>query len=65
MNDRDERKRGMGPPATTGREARLAAALRENLQRRKAQGRARRAGDADQRPDGLLQPDNAEDQNED
>lgn len=36
-----------------GRKARLAEQLRANLQRRKAQARARRAGDADQRPEGL------------
>ncbi len=35
------------------RKARLAERLRANLQRRKAQTRARRAGEADQRPDGL------------
>jgi hypothetical protein len=35
------------------RKARLAGQLRANLARRKAQARARRAGEADQRPDGL------------
>ncbi|MBX3584109.1 MAG: hypothetical protein KF810_19660 [Rhizobiaceae bacterium] len=35
------------------RKARLAEQLRANLQRRKAQARSRRTGDADQRPDGL------------
>lgn len=35
------------------RKARLAEQLRVNLQRRKAQARSRRAGEADQRPDGL------------
>ncbi len=36
------------------RKTRLAERLRANLQRRKVQSRARRAGDEDQRPDGLL-----------
>jgi len=35
------------------RKARLAAQLRANLQRRKAQLRSRREGDADQRPEGI------------
>ena len=35
------------------RKARLAEQLRANLARRKAQARSRRAGDADQRPEGL------------
>ena len=35
------------------RKARLAEQLRANLQRRKAQARSRRAGEADQRDDGL------------
>ena len=35
------------------RKARLAEELRANLQRRKAQARARRTGDADERPEGL------------
>ncbi|MBN9218097.1 MAG: hypothetical protein J0I79_09100 [Mesorhizobium sp.] len=35
------------------RKTRLAEQLRANLQKRKAQSRSRRTGDADQRPDGL------------
>lgn len=35
------------------REARLAEALRANLQKRKAQARSRRAGQADERDDGI------------
>ena len=35
------------------RKARLAAQLRANLQRRKAQVRSRREGEADQRPEGI------------
>lgn len=35
------------------RKDRLAEQLRANLQKRKAQSRSRRTGDADQRPDGL------------
>ncbi|HHZ07677.1 MAG TPA: hypothetical protein GX405_02730 [Rhizobiales bacterium] len=44
---------------TDDRKARLAEQLRRNLQRRKAQTRARRAGDADVRPDGLGGPEAA------
>jgi hypothetical protein len=39
--------------AATRRKARLAEALRANLQKRKAQARSRRAGQADTRPEGL------------
>ncbi|WP_245490489.1 hypothetical protein [Mesorhizobium sp. M7A.F.Ca.US.011.01.1.1] len=44
-----------GPPnnSATIRKDRLAEQLRANLQKRKAQSRSRRTGDADQRPDGL------------
>lgn len=35
------------------RKARLAEQLRANLQRRKAQARSRRAGEADRRPEGI------------
>ncbi|MET3593165.1 hypothetical protein ABID26_002562 [Mesorhizobium shonense] len=43
------------PPKKSGgeRKDRLAEALRANLQKRKAQARSRRAGDADKRPEGL------------
>lgn len=44
-----------GRTAGDDRKARLAERLRANLQQRKAQARARRAGEADQRPDGLAQ----------
>ncbi|TPN37090.1 hypothetical protein FKO01_07570 [Mesorhizobium sp. B2-3-3] len=37
----------------TDRKIRLAEQLRANLQKRKAQSRSRRTGEADQRPDGL------------
>jgi hypothetical protein len=43
-------------PAATPRqkrEARLAEELRATLQKRKAQARSRRTGEADERPDGL------------
>ena len=43
-------------PAKKGgadRKGRLAEQLRANLQKRKAQLRSRRTGEADQRPDGL------------
>jgi len=39
--------------AAAQRKARLAEALRANLQKRKAQARSRRAGQADTRPEGL------------
>ncbi len=39
--------------ASARRKARLAEALRVNLQKRKAQARSRRAGQADTRPEGL------------
>ncbi|CCV08612.1 conserved hypothetical protein [Mesorhizobium metallidurans STM 2683] len=43
------------PPKKGGadRKSRLAEQLRANLQKRKAQTRSRRTGDADKRPDGL------------
>jgi len=43
------------PPSTEAdiRKARLVEALRANLQKRKAQTRSRRAGEADARPEGL------------
>ncbi|TWH00572.1 hypothetical protein L598_001000000100 [Mesorhizobium sp. J18] len=49
----------MAPSQTKDRSAdqrkmRLAAELRANLARRKAQARSRRAGAADERPEGLL-----------
>ncbi|MER9654570.1 hypothetical protein NKJ26_13780 [Mesorhizobium sp. M0152] len=47
---------GKTNPAKKGgadRKGRLAEQLRANLQKRKAQSRSRRTGDADQRPDGL------------
>ncbi|MDX8535705.1 hypothetical protein RFM41_32235 [Mesorhizobium sp. VK25A] len=49
MNDK------ANPPKKSGgaRKDRLAEALRANLQKRKAQTRSRRAGDADQRSEGL------------
>ena len=55
------------PPRTSeaerqeaARNKRLAERLRVNLQKRKAQSRARRAGEADERPDGLLQENDAD-----
>lgn len=46
---------GSGKPARNDadRKARLAEELRANLQRRKAQARSRRAGEADRRPEGI------------
>ena len=41
------------------RRKRLADQLRQNMLRRKEQARARRSGDADERSDGLGQPDQA------
>lgn len=40
-------------PPKDDRKERLAKQLRANLARRKAQARAKRAGEADERPDGL------------
>ena len=45
-----------GPAAKPDRKARLAEELRANLQRRKAQARSRRTGEADERPEGLDAP---------
>lgn len=53
-------KDGKQAESAAARKARLAAELRANLQRRKQQARARRSGEADQRPDGL-EPDEADD----
>jgi hypothetical protein len=41
------------PAKLSPREERLAEALRANLQKRKAQARSRRAGEADLREDGI------------
>ncbi|ESY84301.1 hypothetical protein NKI12_24365 [Mesorhizobium australicum] len=49
MNDKTNPPRNSG----TTRKNRLAEQLRANLQKRKAQSRSRRTGEADQRPDGL------------
>jgi hypothetical protein len=42
-----------GSPPKDERKARLAEQLRANLQKRKAQARARRSGEADSRPEGI------------
>ncbi|GGH63125.1 hypothetical protein GCM10011341_37970 [Frigidibacter albus] len=49
-----EREAGkkQGKTAADGREARLKAALKANLARRKGQAKARAAADADDAPDG-------------
>jgi len=49
MNDKPTPSKG----GSSDRKARLAEQLRANLQKRKAQSRARRTGDPDTRPDGL------------
>ena len=49
MSDKTIPPKGRG----TDRKDRLAEELRANLQKRKAQSRSRRTGEADQRPDGL------------
>ncbi|WP_288142200.1 hypothetical protein [Mesorhizobium sp.] len=41
------------PPKKADRQTRLAEQLRANLQKRKAQSRSRRTGEADKRPEGL------------
>ncbi len=60
-------KGGAGRDARTERQRRLAEALRDNLLKRKAQARGRRAGEADQRaglavsqPDGAGKPDGSD-----
>lgn len=51
MTDQDEPPPKSGKDAqNAAREARLAAALRENLKRRKAQTRGRDAGEPDEKP---------------
>ena len=47
--------------SASARQERLAAELRANLQRRKAQARARRAGDADRRDEGIAAADRTTD----
>lgn len=49
MNDAPEKPGNDSPSAADRRKAKLAAELRANLQKRKAQARACRAGEADQR----------------
>lgn len=53
-------KEGSPSDAAARRKARLAEALRANLQKRKAQSRSRRTGQADDRRDGLLTSDQKE-----
>jgi hypothetical protein len=55
MNDKTIPLDMGGPPkkGSGNRKDRLAEQLRANLQKRKAQSRSRRTGEADQRPDGL------------
>ncbi|CAN7716905.1 hypothetical protein [Mesorhizobium sp. LjRoot246] len=55
MNDKTIPLKEDGPAKKGGanRQDRLAEQLRANLQKRKAQSRSRRTGEADQRPDGL------------
>ncbi|MER8629746.1 MAG: hypothetical protein E5Y12_13240 [Mesorhizobium sp.] len=49
MNDKTNQAKKGG----TDRKDRLVEQLRANLQKRKAQSRSRRTGEADQRPEGL------------
>ena len=53
MTDKTEPKSPKPETRADHRKARLAEALRANLQKRKAQLRSRRTGEADTRPDGL------------
>lgn len=55
MDDKTIPVKKDGPPknSATIRKDRLAEQLRANLQKRKAQSRSRRIGEADLRPDGL------------
>ncbi|WP_024849511.1 MULTISPECIES: hypothetical protein [unclassified Aminobacter] len=54
MTSQDDQKRKQASQKDERRK-RLAEQLRANLMRRKAQARSRRVGEADSRPDGLLQ----------
>jgi len=54
VNPSDENDRKQTTSADV-RKARLAARLRANLQQRKMQARSRRDGEADSRPEGLLE----------
>jgi hypothetical protein len=54
-NGMDE-KSASGSGSAKDRKARLAQELRANLQKRKAQSRSRRTGEADARPDGPGRP---------
>ncbi|MFU0503911.1 hypothetical protein [Pseudaminobacter sp. NGMCC 1.201702] len=49
----DSRKTTQDSAEKQARKARLAEQLRANLQKRKAQARARRTGEADNRPEGI------------
>jgi hypothetical protein len=49
----DSRKNTHDSVRQEARKARLAEQLRANLQKRKAQARARRTGEADNRPEGI------------
>ncbi|WP_292599633.1 hypothetical protein [Mesorhizobium sp.] len=53
MNDETIPPDKDSPSKKADRKTRLAEQLRANLQRRKAQSRSRRTGEADKRPDGL------------
>lgn len=53
IKDQPDENAAKAPGKLSPREARLAEALRANLQKRKAQTRSRRAGEADQRQDGI------------
>ena len=46
-------KQGNSGGRKDARQSRLAETLRANLQKRKAQARSRRQGEADQRPEGI------------
>lgn len=53
MTDKTKQKSTKPESRSDHRKARLADALRANLQKRKAQLRSRRTGEADTRPEGL------------
>jgi hypothetical protein len=60
MRDDKPGSKGPGSKARDARAVRLAEHLRANLQKRKAQTRARRAGEGDNRPDGIRAAENSE-----
>ncbi|SLN60532.1 hypothetical protein AQS8620_02731 [Aquimixticola soesokkakensis] len=63
--EQDDKRKSPNRPQSSSRDARMKAALRANLAKRKAQTRARREGDGvDGDPAQISQPDSSEKDNE-